>query len=143
MTKKRKTAEGGNTTSNRREFLKQAAVAATTAFTAGQLIAHEKTGDAGPSAWPKTEAKCMPRVDRTTKDEFKPGDKVPTSGIYNVIHDRLDGDAHAHPHHVVAIAGKLFPPCRVCREWVRFHSHEAAEYVEAHDLFSDSEGGSG
>jgi hypothetical protein len=38
-----------------------------------------------------------------TSDEFKPGDQVPTSGIYDVIHDKLDGDDHAHPHRVVAI----------------------------------------
>ena len=30
-------------------------------------------------------------------DVFKPGEKVPTSGIYDVIHDKLDGDDHAHP----------------------------------------------
>jgi hypothetical protein len=42
-------------------------------------------------------------------DEFKPGDKVPTSGIYDVIHDKLDGDDHAHAHQVTAISGTVFP----------------------------------
>ena len=28
-------------------------------------------------------------------DEFKPGEKVPVSGIYDVIHDKLDGHDHA------------------------------------------------
>ena len=48
----------------------------------------------------------------TKMNEFKPGDKVPTSGIYDVIHDKLDGEDHAH-----------------------FRLHEAAEPVEAHDHF--------
>ena len=68
-------------------------------------------------------------------DVFKPGDKVPTSGIYDVIHDKLDGDDHAHPHQVTAIAGKVFPPCRGCHGSVRFHLHQAAEHLDAHDHF--------
>jgi len=31
----------------------------------------------------------------TKVEEFKPGDKVRASGIYDVIHDKLDGDDHA------------------------------------------------
>lgn len=68
-------------------------------------------------------------------DEFKPGDKVPTSGVYEVIHDKLDGEDHAHPHRVIAMAGTLFPHCRGCHEFVRFRLHEAAEPVELHDHF--------
>jgi hypothetical protein len=30
-------------------------------------------------------------------DLFKPGDTVPTTGIYDVIHDKLDGENHADP----------------------------------------------
>ena len=67
--------------------------------------------------------------------QFKPGDKVPTSGIYDVIHDKLDGDHHAHPHQVTAISGKVFPPCRGCTGSVRFRLYQAAEHVEAHDHF--------
>jgi hypothetical protein len=69
--------------------------------------------------------------------EFKPGDRVPISGIYDVIHDKLDGENHALPHRVTAIAGKAFPPCRACQGWVRFHLHQAVEPVEAHDYFKD------
>jgi hypothetical protein len=71
-------------------------------------------------------------------DEFKPGDKVPKSGIYDVIHDKLDGDDHALPHQVTAIARKVFPPCRGCHGWVRFRLHQAAEHIEAHDHFKRS-----
>lgn len=68
-------------------------------------------------------------------DVFKPGDKVPTSGIYDVIHDKLDGDDHAHPHQVTVISGTVFPPCRGCKGSVRFRLHQAAEHLDAHDHF--------
>jgi hypothetical protein len=71
----------------------------------------------------------------TEMDEFKPGDTVPTSGIYEVIHDKLDGEDHAHPHQVLAIAGTVFPACRGCHGWVRFRLRQAAEPVEAHPHF--------
>lgn len=45
---------------------------------------------------------------------YQPGDTVPESGIYNVVHDTLDGHEHAHPHQVTAIRGATFPPCCVC-----------------------------
>jgi len=68
-------------------------------------------------------------------EEFTPGEKVPTSGIYDVIHDGLDGDAHAMAHQVTAIAGTVFPPCQGCHGHVRFSLHQAAEHVAAHDHF--------
>ena len=67
--------------------------------------------------------------------ELKPGDEVPLSGIYDVIHDKLDGDDHALPHLVTAITGEVFPPCRGCDGSVRFRLHRAAEHIEAHDHF--------
>lgn len=66
---------------------------------------------------------------------LKPGDRVPASGIYEVIHDKLDGDDHAHAHQVTAIAGTVFPPCRGCHGGVRFQLHLAAEHIEAHGHF--------
>ena len=73
--------------------------------------------------------------------EFKPGEKVPASGIYDVVHDKLDGDDHALPHQVTAIAGKVFPPCRGCHEFVRYRLHQAAEHVETHNHFHKWNGG--
>jgi YjzC-like protein len=70
--------------------------------------------------------------------EFKPGERVPTSGVYDVVHDKLDGDDHAHPHQVTAMAGSVFPPCRGCKGSVRFRLHLAAEHLEAHGLFHPS-----
>lgn len=74
--------------------------------------------------------------DNMTKkgDEFKPGDTAPTSGIYDVIHDTLDGDDHCPPHQVTAVYGETFPPCRLCRGSVRFRLYRAAEHVKAHHL---------
>jgi len=73
-------------------------------------------------------------------EEFKPGQKVPASGIYDVVHDKLDGDDHALPHQVTAIAGKVFPPCRGCHGSVRFRLHQAAEHVEEHHHFESRSG---
>ena len=70
-------------------------------------------------------------------DEFMPGETAPVSGIYDVIHDNLDGDSHAFSNQVTAIAGKIFPPCRGCHEWVRFRLHQAAEHLESHDHFKN------
>jgi hypothetical protein len=47
---------------------------------------------------------------------YKPGETVPTSGIYSAVH--LD---HRPPHEVVAIQGEEFPACRLCKTEVRFH----------------------
>ena len=66
---------------------------------------------------------------------FKPGDTVPISGIYNVIHDTLDGQDHTLPHQVTAIAGEIFPPCRGCQAWVRYRLSLAAEHLEEHHHF--------
>lgn len=41
---------------------------------------------------------------------YKPGDEVPNSGIYKVIHD----PNHAKAHEVTAIVGEHFPPCNHC-----------------------------
>lgn len=68
-------------------------------------------------------------------EEFSPGQMVPISGIYDVLHDSLDGDDHALPHQVTAIAGKVFPPCRGCHGSVRFRLHQAAEHLEEHHHF--------
>jgi hypothetical protein len=46
---------------------------------------------------------------------YKPGDAVPTSGIYTAVH--VD---HRGPHDIVAIRGEQFPACRRCGDDVRF-----------------------
>jgi hypothetical protein len=98
----------------RREFFKIAGVAAIGGCLMEATVrAQEKTSSA------------------TNVKDFAPGEKVPTNGIYEVIHDKLDGEDHAQQHRVILIAGALFPACKVCREWVRFRLYAAAERVEA------------
>ena len=63
-------------------------------------------------------------------DVFKPGDLVPTSGIYKVVHD----PAHAEAHDVTCIYGKKFPPCHGCHH-PRFVLVRAAHDIEGHENF--------
>jgi hypothetical protein len=63
-------------------------------------------------------------------DVFKPGDTVPNSGIYRVIHD----PTHTEEHEVTCIAHKRFPPCRDCHH-PRFALARKALHIEAHELF--------
>ncbi len=100
----------------RRDFLKMAGAAAIGAggLTAGrgELHAQEKPNSV------------------TKEQEFTPGEKVKISGIYDVFHDRIDGELHAQQHQVIVIAGTVFPRCKGCHEWVRFRLLQAAQYVD-------------
>jgi hypothetical protein len=82
------------------------------------------------------QTKASPAATEAKNAElYKPGDAAPTSGIYEAIHDKLDGSDHAQPHPVIAVSGKRFPPCRVCREQARFRLLHAADFVDANSLF--------
>lgn len=63
-------------------------------------------------------------------DIFKPGDEVPHSGIYRVVHD----PEHSQPHEVTCVYGKRFPPCRGCAH-PRFILVRAAIHIDSHDHF--------
>jgi hypothetical protein len=65
-------------------------------------------------------------------DEFKPGDEVPHSGIYTVIHDTN----HRSPHDVTCVYGRRFPPCRGCNH-PRFRLKYAAIHIDSHDDFKN------
>ena len=71
----------------------------------------------------------------SSENEFGPGDRVPSTGIYIATHDKLDGEYHAAPHPVTATAGSVFPPCRVCGEGVAFRPQDAAVPIESHHHF--------
>ena len=105
---------------NRRGFFHTAVAATAVAVAARRLAADER---------PRLSANGPPST--KIEHEFRPGDKVPVTGIYDVVHDKLDGDDHALPHQVTAIAGTKFPACRVCRTEVRFRLHHAAFHVDA------------
>ena len=56
--------------------------------------------------------------------QHAPGDRVPASGVYRVIHQ-----AHRGDHPVLALKGELFPTCRSCKNGVRFELWTQTEYV--------------
>ena len=57
--------------------------------------------------------------------EYKPGDPVPYSGIYEVEHDKN----HVKKHEVTVIYGRKFPPCRGC-DHPRFTLVKAAVHID-------------
>jgi hypothetical protein len=68
--------------------------------------------------------------------EFKPADKAKATGIYEVFHDKIDGDHHAHPQQVIVLAGTVFPQCRGCHEWVRFRLTQEVESIDKDHHFA-------
>ena len=65
--------------------------------------------------------------------EFKPGDPVKQTGIYEVVHD----SGHRNPHDAVMLANDLFPACDTCFERVRFRLVRTAPYIFEDDDFED------
>ena len=59
---------------------------------------------------------------------YKPGETVPVSGIYTAVHDE-----HRARHEIVAIRGEEFPPCRVCKDEVRFYIARSVPHM-THDF---------
>jgi hypothetical protein len=56
---------------------------------------------------------------------FLPGEPVPETGIYEVIHDQ----AHRTAHEVVMHGQDLFPACDQCDARVRFKLIRTAPYI--------------
>lgn len=65
------------------------------------------------------------RHERGNGPRYKPGDPIPETGIYEVIHDR----AHRTAHEAVMLAGDKFPACDTCFERVRFRLVRTAPYI--------------
>ena len=57
--------------------------------------------------------------------KYRPGDPVPESGIYEVVHGR----EHRTAHEVVMLKGAAFPSCDTCNENVRFRLIRTAPYI--------------
>jgi hypothetical protein len=70
-------------------------------------------------------------ADVSIGDTFKPGQTVPRSGIYRVVHD----SQHAKEHEVTCVYGKTFPPCNHCGHHVRFVLKYPAQHIETHEHF--------
>jgi hypothetical protein len=63
--------------------------------------------------------------------EYKPGQEVPSSGIYEVTHD----DEHVDEHEVTCVKGERFPPCNHCGNHPRFRLVRQASHVKNHKEF--------
>ncbi len=62
---------------------------------------------------------------------YKPGDKVPVSGIYKVVHDKN----HVQEHEVTVVYGGHFPPCNHCGPHPRFTLVKSAHHIATHSSF--------
>jgi hypothetical protein len=58
-------------------------------------------------------------------NEYRPGQIVPYSGIYSVLHDRN----HSQTHEVTCVYGEPFPPYQCCSHAVRYRLVRAANHV--------------
>jgi hypothetical protein len=63
---------------------------------------------------------------------YTPGDTVPSSGIYEVIHGL---DENKKPHEVIALQGEVFPTCQTCQRQVKFKLVKAAKLIKQDDSF--------
>lgn len=62
---------------------------------------------------------------------YKPGDKVPNSGIYRVTHD----PEHTQAHEVTCVYDETFPPCNHCGDHPRFVLVRAAIHIRSNENF--------
>jgi hypothetical protein len=83
------------------------------------MCAPERFGGTG-----RAKGKRVPSI-------FRAGDKVPTTGLYKVVHGR----EHVEAHYVTALQGDVFPACLECSDNVRFEMALSAARVNAHPLF--------
>lgn len=59
--------------------------------------------------------------------EYKPGQVVPVSGIYTVLHDPV----HQQAHEITCVTGEPFPPCHGCGTHPRYRLARATRHVVA------------
>ncbi|MGC2109205.1 MAG: hypothetical protein WA655_06780 [Candidatus Korobacteraceae bacterium] len=64
---------------------------------------------------------------------FQPADRVPGSGVYQVLHYR-----HRLYHEVTILRGETFPNCSECGDNVRFRLVRAAPMIEEDRNFGRS-----
>jgi hypothetical protein len=64
-------------------------------------------------------------------DVYKPGDEVPRSGVYRVIHDTQ----HREEHEVTVVYGRRFPPCNHCGHHPRFIPVKLAQHIDSNSHF--------
>jgi hypothetical protein len=59
----------------------------------------------------------------TVKKHFQPGESVPETAVYAVIHD-----GHRAIHHATLRNGERFPECTKCADRVRFEILQSASF---------------
>lgn len=65
--------------------------------------------------------------------DFKPGERVPNSGVYRVLHQ-----GHREEHEATLREGEQFPTCTVCEQGVRFRLVQSAKLIDSdRDFVSD------
>ena len=82
-----------------------------------QLIFRRVQLDSSPDNW-------APLMATATARSYKPGEQIPASGIYKVIHR-----THRHAHENIFAAGQTFPPCKHCGDKVRFQAVNSSKLV--------------
>lgn len=73
---------------------------------------------------------------RMAESQNKPGEVVPCSGIYRIVHAE-----HRTEHEGTLLEGEVFPGCTVCGEKVRFQLRQAANPIEQQPDFEKRAGG--
>jgi hypothetical protein len=63
--------------------------------------------------------------------EFRPGERIPESGVYLVVHRE-----HRPTHEATLVAGRPFPACARCGTGVRFRLLRNASSIEKDPDFS-------
>lgn len=63
--------------------------------------------------------------------QYKPGDKVPKSGIYRVTHD----SQHVQEHEITCVYNETFPPRNGCGRHSRFTLVRQATHIRNHENF--------
>ncbi len=63
---------------------------------------------------------------------YKPGQEVPKSGLYKVVHDP---NHTTQEHEVTCVIGERFPPCNHCGNHPRFELVRAAHHISTHEHF--------
>ena len=65
------------------------------------------------------------------QQQWKPGDAVPESGLYQVLHSRCTSNVRE----ATFVIGQQLPPCRICGSRVRFQLKQAIPHIsEDHDF---------
>jgi hypothetical protein len=67
--------------------------------------------------------------------EFRPGERIPESGVYLVVHQQ-----HRPTHEATLVAGKPFPVCARCGMDVRFRLLRNASSIEKDPDFRAEKG---